>query len=114
MSVYFNVICLKRTADPELKVYWKPHRAGYTTDLENAGVYDAAGLNKCAGVPGTDWEVCIAPPGKVPDGCDHLVNGERYARGWGCGCEECLTCSQYTSECDGATCQAHTRDWEWL
>ena len=114
MKIFFNVICLKRTVDPNLKVYWKPHRAGYTTDLDNAGVYDSDGLNKCAGDPGIDWDVCIAPLGKMPDECDHLGNGEPYARGWKCGCSECLLCGEFDFECESDACQAHTRDWEWF
>jgi hypothetical protein len=37
----FVVVCIDRTRDSDLLVFWKPHRAGYTVDLEQAGSYSS-------------------------------------------------------------------------
>ncbi len=37
----FVVVCIDRTRESDLLVFWKPHRAGYTVDLEQAGSYSS-------------------------------------------------------------------------
>jgi len=64
----FRIICLKRsqfkdsndfeyTTDWYKKskiVYWKENRAGYTSEIEEAGEYTIEELNECAG-KWMDW-----------------------------------------------------------
>tara|TARA_Y100001963_G_C6756716_1_gene437280 strand:- start:410 stop:601 length:192 start_codon:yes stop_codon:yes gene_type:complete len=51
---YYLLICLKRSSWPEKKVYWRPNRAGYTEDIDEAGFYLASEIETCAGKRG-DW-----------------------------------------------------------
>lgn len=37
----FVLVCIDRTRDSDLLVFWKAHRAGYTVDLEQAGSYSS-------------------------------------------------------------------------
>lgn len=112
MSLFFHVTCLKRTRSNNQLTFWKPHRAGYTIDLDEAGVYDLAGLEKCAGKPGIDWDVTIALGGRTPDGCTHT---EINPRTWECGCTECIVCQEMILSCSETDdCQAHTRMWRWV
>jgi len=54
----YRIICRKRSTEliyqSEGLVYWMPNRAGYTTQIENAGLYTALELDNCAG-NGFDW-----------------------------------------------------------
>lgn len=50
----YLLVCMKRSDYPANKVYWRPDRAGYTTDLSEAGYYTADELYMCAGNKG-DW-----------------------------------------------------------
>lgn len=64
----FRIICLKRSQFKESNdfeyttdwyksskiVYWREDRAGYTTEIEEAGEYTIQELNQCAG-KWMDW-----------------------------------------------------------
>ncbi len=68
MGRYFRIICLKRSRfqDSEVSeylndwfnqceiVYWRSERAGYTSRLEEAGLYTLAQLGDCCG-SWLDW-----------------------------------------------------------
>ena len=64
MSKLFVIRNLKRNGKGK---WWAPHRLGYVDDLDKAGVYSAADLEKCAGKRG-DWVAELAPQGAVRDG----------------------------------------------
>tara|TARA_Y100000004_G_C8617269_1_gene287320 strand:- start:90 stop:338 length:249 start_codon:yes stop_codon:yes gene_type:complete len=81
MGRYYRLICLKRsvfgdrnewdyTSDWFNKgcniCYWKPHYAGYTYDIEEAGLYTAAQL-KGANGSHLDW---FASPVYLEDGVE--------------------------------------------
>jgi len=70
MSDFYRIICLKRSkfADSNLFdytsdwwrhchiVYWKPNRAGYTFNINEAGQYTASDLFHVCG-EGLDWMI---------------------------------------------------------
>lgn len=80
MGRYYRIICLKRSkfADQfdyeynsdwykaSVIVYWKPHYAGYTSDIEEAGLYTALQLENANGSH-LDW---FASPVYLEDGVE--------------------------------------------
>jgi len=68
MERKYRIICLKRSEWMQKKeddfisdwydgadlIYWMPDRAGYTDDVNQAGLYSLAELEACAGSHG-DW-----------------------------------------------------------
>jgi len=50
----YLLVCMNRSDYPANKVYWRPHCAGYTTELSEAGYYHADQLYLCNGKNG-DW-----------------------------------------------------------
>ena len=54
----YRIICRKRSDSlkygSDKLVYWMPNRAGYTKNINEAGLYTALELDECAGY-GFDW-----------------------------------------------------------
>lgn len=77
---YYRIICLKRSkfADSNVFdytsewwnhchiVYWKPNRAGYTFNKQEAGLYTTSDLFHCCG-EGLDWLIMRVPTSEVEE-----------------------------------------------